>query len=147
MQEAGLDGVVAERFPWEVEQTTEDIVALFSTPPTCGCGRTTSGTGVRPDRRRGGRRVRRARVTDVSGLLYTAKAEMSSAGLADAEHRRDDAVVAGTPPEAPLEPDPHLVLGRRRVAREERRGGDEHARRAEAALDAAEIEERRLQRR
>ena len=31
MQEAGLEEVAAERFPWEVEQTTEDIVALFST--------------------------------------------------------------------------------------------------------------------
>jgi SAM-dependent methyltransferase len=31
LQEAGLEEVAAERFPWEVEQTTEDIVALFST--------------------------------------------------------------------------------------------------------------------
>ena len=31
LREAGFDEVAAERFPWEVEQTTEDIVALFST--------------------------------------------------------------------------------------------------------------------
>jgi SAM-dependent methyltransferase len=31
LQGAGLEEVAAKRFPWEVEQTTEDIVALFST--------------------------------------------------------------------------------------------------------------------
>ena len=31
LREAGFDEVVAERFPWTVDQTTEDIVSLFST--------------------------------------------------------------------------------------------------------------------
>jgi SAM-dependent methyltransferase len=31
LREAGLEDVTAERFPWGIEQTTEDIVALFST--------------------------------------------------------------------------------------------------------------------
>ena len=31
LREAGFEEVVAERFPWTVDQTTEDIVSLFST--------------------------------------------------------------------------------------------------------------------
>ena len=31
MREAGFEEVAAERFPWEIDQTSEDIVALFST--------------------------------------------------------------------------------------------------------------------
>src|SRR4029079_13127085 len=58
----------------------------------------------------------------------------------------DDAVVAGAPTEGPPQPDPDLFVARVGVRPEERGRGDQHAGRAEAALDAELLEERALQR-
>ena len=73
--------------------------------------------------------------------------EPVSAPAATLGHGLDDAVVAGAAAEVAREADPDLVLGRRRVRGEQRRRRDEHPGRAEAALDAAELEERGLERR
>ena len=85
-------------FRGTVDQTTEDIVVVVQhvLQHAAAAGRRAE-AGARPDRRRGRRPVRRARATHVSGrALHRAKAErLSSAGLADAEHGLDDAVVAG----------------------------------------------------
>src|SRR4029453_18289812 len=61
-------------------------------------------------------------------------------------HRAHDAVVARAAAEIPRQSDPDLVLPRARLGGEKRRRGDEHARRAEATLDATLLEERPLQR-
>src|SRR3954468_7785575 len=81
----------------------------------------------------------------MSSPRLTNRSRIRSA-FGDGEHGLDDAVVAGAAAEVAAQRDPHLVLARHRRPLEERRGGDQHARRAEAALDAALVEESALQR-
>src|SRR5512135_2390708 len=59
-------------------------------------------------------------------------------------HRGDDVLVAGAAAEIPLEPVPDLRVGRLRVRREEVARRQDHARRAEAALEAVLLAERLL---
>jgi hypothetical protein len=81
LREAGFDQVAAERFPWEVEQTTEDIVALFST---------FSNMRLRPDPERKQVLARIGGVTDdqfggrvrrtYQAVLYTGRKPLSRTG-------------------------------------------------------------------
>ena len=84
LQEAGFEEVVAERFPWTVDQTTEDIVSLFSTFSNMRLRPDAErDAGARPDRRRGRRPVRRARATRRIRPCSTpgeGRAELSRAG-------------------------------------------------------------------
>ena len=108
-------GASPSAFRGRSSRPREDIVALFSTFSNMRLRPDArAGAGARPNRRRGRRPVRRSRATHVPGrALHRAQGRrLSSAGLADAEHCLDDAVVAGAAAEVPGEPDPHLVLGR-----------------------------------
>jgi len=81
LREAGFDQVAAERFPWEVEQTTEDIVALFSA---------FSNMRLRPDPERKQVLARIGGVTDdqfggrvrrtYQAVLYTGRKPLSRTG-------------------------------------------------------------------
>src|SRR5215831_13343877 len=62
------------------------------------------------------------------------------------EHGADDLVVAGAAAEIAGEPVARLGLGRAGIAVEQRLGGDQQARRAEAALQRRMLEEFALQR-
>src|SRR4029077_14572116 len=62
------------------------------------------------------------------------------------EHRLDNLVVPGAAAQVAREPVAHLFLGRIGVALEERLRRDEHARRADAALERGVLEELLLQR-
>ena len=64
----------------------------------------------------------------------------------DGEYRLDDPVVAGAAAEVPREGDPHVIRTRRGAIGQESGCRDQHPRRAEAALDAAVLEKRGLQR-
>ena len=66
-------------------------------------------------------------------------------GRAGVHHGRDDLAVARAAAEDAAEPVHHLLLGGRRRDPQERRGRDQHARRADAALRGAVRQERRLQ--
>src|SRR5664280_2341680 len=59
----------------------------------------------------------------------------------------EDARVGPAPAEVAAHGIPHVVLGRLRVLREERRAGDDHPRRAEAALEGIRVDEGLLERR
>src|SRR5207253_690580 len=61
------------------------------------------------------------------------------------QHGLHDLLVARAAAEVPGQRQPHLVLGRLGPLVEQGRGRDQHARRAEAALDAARLDERALE--
>ena len=67
-------------------------------------------------------------------------------GVGRLAHRREDALVAGAPAERSRQRDADLVVGRVRVVAEERGHRHDEARRAEAALQAVAVAERRLHR-
>ena len=71
---------------------------------------------------------------------------MSSHVLRGGEHRLDDAGVAGTAAQVAFQPFAHLLLGRPGRLGEERAGGHQEAGRAVAALQAAVLGERLLER-
>jgi RimJ/RimL family protein N-acetyltransferase len=62
------------------------------------------------------------------------------------EHRLGDLLVAGAAAQVPAQREPHVVLARVGISPQERLRRDQHPRRAEAALDAALVEERGLER-
>src|SRR5207248_9034090 len=61
-------------------------------------------------------------------------------------HRAHDLVVAGAPAEIAREPEADLALARIRIALQQRLGGDQETRRANAALQSRELQEFLLER-
>src|SRR5262249_19925004 len=78
-----------------------------------------------------------SRIVDISGPSHF---------LGGGQHRANDLVVAGAAAKIAGEPIAHLRFGRIGIAVEQRFGGDQDPRRADAALRSVELEETALQR-